>query len=282
VIGFTDRRLVITGATAITLSAPSSLLSGSLARSLRSFALLILAGMALPRAASAFTAPYQSSTLYIVSNGGQSAARVVGSYTARQGNTTVTLPELELYHQFTSGFGVQLVLPWSYVGEPGSYHYGFGSAAIEADIHLYGNASGDGWPSIGIAPRVYSPSPASRYGLGTGYAHYDLPLIVEKDFGHWTAVGNAAWEINPGRGNKDYAFLGTVLSRSITENFSAGAELYYRSAQSAGERGQLGTTIGAKYQISDGQAAYASVGRAINSPDHLNRLTAYLIYEINF
>jgi hypothetical protein len=70
---------------------------------------------------------------------------------------------------------------------------------------------------------------AARRGLGTGVTRTLLPVWLQKDIGDWTINGGGGYWINPGSGNRNYWFFGSLLQRKITDQFKIGAEIFHQT-----------------------------------------------------
>jgi hypothetical protein len=52
---------------------------------------------------------------------------------------------------------------------------------------------------------------------------------LQKDIGDWTINGDGGYWINPGSGNRNYWFFGSLLQRKITDQFKIGAEIFHQT-----------------------------------------------------
>lgn len=243
---------------------------------------LFLGGLALaPGRAFGFAAPFQTQSIFSAGPDGV-AARVITSFRDRAGVSGLVLPEFEAFKRFGTDWELGFDLPFERLREGGSPHFGAGSGGIELDHRLYRQQEGGWLPSIGVAPEILLPSPAAKFGLGTNALHAHLPLILTSKVGAWTTTENVAYAINPGPGNRNYWFVGGILDRALSATVHLGAELYYRSSTGAGLRDTVGFTVGAELKLSDHQAVFASIGRALVHARDTNRVTSYLLYEIKF
>ena len=77
--------------------------------------------------------------------------------------------------------------------------------------------------SVAIFPRVFLPTASKRFG--TGRTRLLLPLWVQKDSGAWSLFGGGGYEINPGRGNRDFWQAGAAITRQVAPNWSVGGEI---------------------------------------------------------
>ncbi len=242
-----------------------------------------LALCAAPREAFSFAAPFETEGIFTTDEPGQAALRAVTTYADQKGDRVITIPRLEGFYRFTDDMELGVAIPFQRgtVSGIGTDHT-LGSAALEFDWRLFKPDQTSPFPTIGAAPEIAFPSAAPRYGIGTGYLHAYLPLIFQEHVGNWSLVQNAAFGINPGRGNRNYVFVGATASRPITKSLSLGAELFYQSPTSEGLKHQVSFNVGGKYAVGHNQALYFSAGRGIINGENANRLSTYVGYQISF
>jgi hypothetical protein len=77
--------------------------------------------------------------------------------------------------------------------------------------------------------------------------------VVSKNWGAWTTYGGGGYWYNPGSGNRNWGFVGWVLQRQITKQFTLGAEVYHRTPDTEGGDASTGFNIGAIVNLSDKQ-----------------------------
>ena len=66
--------------------------------------------------------------------------------------------------------------------------------------------------------------------MGNGKTQVFVPVWIQKEFGKWTTYGGGGYWFNPGEGNRDYWFAGWEVQRKLTEKFTAGLEIQFRTA----------------------------------------------------
>lgn len=228
----------------------------------------------------AFTAPFQTESLFSV-DPGQTGFRAVTTYTLQQGYALFDLPRFEGFYRFHNDIEVDIAIPVELsIGSSTYYNYGSTTVVLNYRIH---DSSNESWiPSIGVGPQLSFPSALGDHHIGTSYMHGYLPLIAEKDFGPWNAVGNLAVGINPGSGEKSYGFAGASLTREITQPLRLGAELYYQSSPQTGLKDVVAFNVGGKLKLGNNQQLYFAVGRGLVNGANADRFHTYFAYQINF
>jgi hypothetical protein len=236
---------------------------------------------AATREAFGFAAPFETEGTFNASEPGQAGMRDVITYHDEKGQRSITIPDLEGFYRFSDDMEIDVSVPFVVGSESGGTGttYALGSVALEFDWRLF-KPGKDSWlPKIGIAPEIDLPSGAPRFGIGTGYVHAYLPLIFEESVGGWSLVQNVAAGINPGAGNRNYAFVGASASHPVTDSLSLGGELYYQGSESRGLKDQVSFTVGGKYEFGNHERVYFGIGRGIVNGDNANRLSTYLAYQ---
>lgn len=229
----------------------------------------------------AFQAPFQTTSTFSVDNPGDFGFRAIGTDLQRQGENQASLPELEVMYRISKSFEIDVGVPFQTDTQEG-LHYALGSVRASFDYRFFDPPDKSWLPSLSVAPQILLPSAAPEYGIGTGYVHAFLPLIIEKDIGNWSLVGNVAYEINPGDGNRDYVFIGASATHPITDDWSLGGDIYYQSSTSIGTKDTVGVEVGAKYNLGKKENLYFAIGTAVLNTVNTNEVNTFLGYQITF
>jgi hypothetical protein len=127
------------------------------------------------------------------------------------------------------------------------------------------HADDHGWrPDVAIFPALSLPSGARA--LDTGHPSLFLPVWAEKDFGKWSVFGGGGYDLNPGRGLKDYTLSGVALTRAVSRRLNLGVELYHQTPATVGGPALTNLGFGAIYQLTRHWALMASGGPGLQSP----------------
>lgn len=156
-------------------------------------------------------------------------------------------------------------------------------------------------PSVAFYPKLEAPSGDAARGLGTGRTHAFLPFWLQKDFDAWTVYGGGGFWINPGPGNKNFWFVGGVLERKITDQFTLGGELFYQTTSVTstpmpaglgndpglqpvsipiGMAPSIGFNIGGIYDFSEQYHILFSAGKGLLHARETNEFSWYLGFEL--
>lgn len=98
-----------------------------------------------------------------------------------------------------------------------------------------------------VFPRIIVPT--ARHGLGGTRTRLLLPLWLQKDFGSTVVFGGGGYEINPGRGNRDFWQAGLALTHDLTDETSLGTEVAYQSADTIDGASATGVNIGLIHKL---------------------------------
>ncbi|MGH6846282.1 MAG: hypothetical protein ACREC0_02250 [Methylocella sp.] len=156
-------------------------------------------------------------------------------------------------------------------------------------------------PSVAIYPLLEAPTGDSARGLGTGRTHAFLPIWVQKDFGDWTTYGGGSYWIDPGPGNKNFWFAGSVLERKITDKFMLGIEFFHETpnvtgglestgfssqtllqqpSSAIGVTPSTGFNIGGIYDFTDHYHFLFSFGKGLQHAKETNEFSLYIGFEV--
>lgn len=114
-------------------------------------------------------------------------------------------------------------LPVGFAHVAGQTGWQSGVGDIELGVKYRFFERKDAGLSAAIFPRVILPTANRQFG--TGRARLLLPLWVQKDCGAWSLFGGGGYQINPGRGNRDFWQAGAAVTRQIAPNWSIGGEV---------------------------------------------------------
>jgi len=135
-------------------------------------------------------------------------------------------------------------------------------------------------PSIALYPLLEAPVGSPSYGLGGGRTRAFLPLWAQKDWGDWTTFGGGGYWINPGPGNRNYAFMGWVSQRKVSDRLALGTELFHLTPSQIGGLQSTGFNIGGVYDFTDHCHFLFSFGKGLQHAKETNAFSWYLGLEI--
>jgi hypothetical protein len=139
---------------------------------------------------------------------------------------------------------------------PGGWRSGTGDLEVAAKYRfVHDERSGI---SVAAFPRAILPTASHAANAKTRIL---LPVWAEKDFAGGTSLfGGGGYEINPGRGNRNFWQAGAAVTHDLSDQLSLGAELTRQGRDKADRSPQTSAGIGAILKLSDRNALLASAG----------------------
>jgi hypothetical protein len=185
---------------------------------------------------------------------------------AGDGSITASVPFAEFNYGAMPNVQVSLALPIE--DDTGTFqHYGYGVTEFGIKTRFVQESADR--PQISFYPSIQIPSTP-------GHIVTFLPLWLQKSWGPWTAFGGGGVYLNPGAGERNYAFVGGTLERSISPATTIGAELYHQGADSTRAGDMTAANVGVTSQIGEYHAILFSFGRALHGS---NTFSGYASYE---
>jgi hypothetical protein len=135
-------------------------------------------------------------------------------------------------------------------------------------------------PSLALYPLLEIPTGSPSLGLGAGWTRVFLPLWVQKDWGDWTTFGGGGYWINPGPGNRNYAFMGWAVQRKVSEKLALGTEFFHSTPSEIGGSQSTGFNIGAVYDFSEEFHFLVSLGKGLQHSKETNAFSWYLGLQV--
>ncbi len=171
------------------------------------------------------------------------------------------------------------VLPFNYETGAGG-RVGLGNIELAAKYKFVHQVDGSSVPDIAFFPRAFVPTAGRRFG--TRRLGFLLPLWAQKDLGPWSIFGGGGYDINPGRGQRDFWLTGIGLQRAANDRFSIGAEIYRHTADTDDARRFTGVNFGALYKMNDHWSLIGSAGPGIEHARTEGRYTFYLALKADY
>ena len=194
------------------------------------------------------------------------------------GDWSGTAPHLELNFGVLPDTQLHLIAPIAYDHPSGGpSHIGYGDTELGIKYRFVQET--ESMPQIGVFPLVELPSGNARKGLGNGQAQWFLPLWLQKKFGDWTTYGGGGYWFNPGHDNRNYVYAGWEIQRKLSESFSAGMEIQFRTADTVTANSRVALNAGGMWDLSENHHLLFSAGHSLNGPGEFQ---AYLAYQFTF
>jgi hypothetical protein len=160
-------------------------------------------------------------------------------------------------------------------------HRGYGDTTIGVKYRLVAETANR--PLVSFVPKITFATGSAARGLGNGGRRVLLGAAVQKGAeGAFTSYGNVAYAINDGAGNRDFWFAGWELQRELSPHWIVGAELFAKTAQTAGQRGSTGVNVGGYYLFDKQDQLLFSLGRGVANVHETNRVSSYVGYQRRF
>lgn len=182
--------------------------------------------------------------------------------TSAAGITMGTAPHIEVNYGVVPNVQLHIIAPLSFYSvNEGETNYGYGTTEAGVKYRFVNKDSGNF--QIGIFPLVELPTGDNKENLGSASTQLYLPLWIQKTIGKWSTYGGGGYWINPGSGNKNYAFVGWQEQYQFVKSVSVGTEFYYIGASQVGGSGDFRFRLGTVIDFSDHNHLLCSVGRSI-------------------
>lgn len=192
--------------------------------------------------------------------------------------TAVTLPHVEANYGLLPNMQIHLIAPLELVSSRGqASHYGYGDTELGIKYRFVKES--DSVPMVGIFPLVEVPTGDESKGLGSGEVQVFLPVWFQKSWGPWTSYGGGGYWINPGKGNRNWGFVGWEVQRDLSKRFTLGGEIYHKTPSVTDGDTSTGFNLGAIINIDDLQHVLISAGRDFSGPTHAQ---FYVAYQLTF
>jgi hypothetical protein len=174
----------------------------------------------------------------------------------------------------------ELTLEAPYLVEPGGR--GLGDLTLGTKVLLLPEAEGRPGLAASLEWKLANGSPAA--GTGSGSMELGLLVRAQRSVGALTLIGNAGYTLvgdarvgGVREPRRDTGFLGAGAGLGLPGGLSPVVDLYWRSADVAGEPARLAADVGLKLHLPGRLAVQGAVGRslrrdALGGPD----LRAYL------
>ena len=199
----------------------------------------------------------------------------------------VTLDGRGAEYEGTAGFdfnygaakGLQLTatLPLAFERTPrGIAHLGAGDLELGAKYRFIDDEE-DGWQAA-VFPRVIMPTAA--HDLGGRHARLLLPLWVQKDMGSTSVFGGGGYEINPGRGNRDFWQVGIAVTQDFSTSTALGAEVAWQSRDTQDGTSSTGVNVGLIQKLGGPYSLLLAAGPSFSGGD--TSYHGYAALSLNF
>jgi hypothetical protein len=189
-----------------------------------------------------------------------------------------TAPHIEVNYGVITNVQLHLIAPLAYnAPADDKARYGYGDTELGVKFRFI-QETGQ-MPQVGVFPLLQVPTGSESEGLGSGHWHAFLPVWAQKGFGDWTIYGGGGYGINPGAGNENWGFVGTVLQKQVRKNILLGGEIYHATAMQTGGRGDTAFNLGTVIDFTEHQHLLFSAGRSLDGPTDFQ---CYIAWQFTF
>ena len=184
---------------------------------------------------------------------------------ATTGGETAGVAGVELNYGGAENLQLTALLPLAFDSAT-HFRAGAGDVQLSGKYRFLHPAEGSWLPDAAVFPAVTLPT--ALRSLDTGHASFFLPFWLQKDFGKWSTFGGGGYDINPGRGQRDYGLVGWALTRQFSKRLNLGVELYHQTPQTSGGPALTNLGFGAIYQLTKHWALMGSGGPGLQHEAH--------------
>jgi hypothetical protein len=175
---------------------------------------------------------------------------------------TGTAPHFDINYGALPNLHLHALIPLAYaLPAAGKAHYGVGDIELGGKLRFVQEKGAT--PMVAFYPAIDFPTGNESKGLGTGSVHVFLPVWFQKTWAPWSTLWGGGYWINPGKGNRDYFYVGSQLQRRLSELVTVGGELFYTTPDHQGGSANVQFNVGVVWDLSKQHHLMASAGRSL-------------------
>jgi hypothetical protein len=185
-----------------------------------------------------------------------------------------TLPHFEVNYGIIRNVQIHLLMPvnYNYIQHEGVK---FGYADTEFGIKYCFVQETENSPQVGIFPIVQIPT-AKNSEFGNGRAQFFFPVWVQKSWDKLTTYGGAGYQVNPGKGNKNFLFTGYEIQYDFSPVITLGGELYYHTPGESQGKSVFAFNIGGSLNMSSKAHIIFSMGHSLANQNFISSYIGFL------
>lgn len=157
---------------------------------------------------------------------------------------------------------------------------GIGNLEIAAKYKFLHQTDGSSLPDIAFFPRVFLPTAGCAFG--SGRLSILLPLWAQKDIGKWSLFGGGGYDVNPGKGQRDFWLTGLGVQRALTDRLMLGGEIYRQTADADDARSFSAINFGLTYRLDPHWSLLAAAGPGIEHAQTQGHATFYMALKADY
>jgi len=187
---------------------------------------------------------------------------------------------IDLNYGAAKDLQLTLVVPAAFDRTEGVTHVGMGVVEAAAKLKVL-HQDKTGWtPDVAVFPRLLLATAPARFA--SRHTNLLLPVWAEKDLGDWSLFGGAGWQLNPGRGQRDFWTGGLALTRQLGPRLNLGAELTHRGRQTEDGRAFTGLNAGVIHRLTDHWSLLAAGGPGLQNARTEGRYDVYVALKADY
>jgi hypothetical protein len=199
---------------------------------------------------------------------------VASAYQFENHNEDATLPHFEVNYGAVPNVQFHILAGMGYVKENSNHQYGYMTTELGFKYRFI-NINNDF--QVGIFPLVELPTSSGENLVGDDHMQTFLPVWIQKNWGKFTTYGGAGYWINPGKNNKNSAFVGWQGQYDFSEAISLGGELYYESPDTKDASSNVAFKVGGFINFNKESHLLFSIGPSLTNQDDIS---GYLGYQL--
>jgi len=172
-----------------------------------------------------------------------------------------------------------LVLPLAF-DDAETADVGSGPVEMAAKYEFLHQRDGELTPDVAVFPRLFLPTAGRRFS--SGRFSLFVPLWAEKDFGKWSLFGGGGYDINPGPGERNFWMSGVVLSRTVSDKLSIGAEVDRQTPDATDAKPFTGLNLGVTYRLTPHWSLLAASGPGVQNAGRQGQYVVYLSLKADY
>ena len=150
---------------------------------------------------------------------------------------------------------------------------GGGDLDLGIKYRLLNPPKGSWLPDAAIFPALSLPTAPRAFD--TGHPTLFVPVRLEKDLGKWSTFGGGGYDLNPGRGQRNFTLVGWAITRSFSSRLNLGVEIYHQTPMTVGGPSLTNLGLGAIYQLTKHWALTAPGGPGLQTPSRSGESAVY-------
>jgi hypothetical protein len=190
------------------------------------------------------------------------------------GFSSGTLPHFEMNYGIIPNGQFHMELPMNYTfTQSKDFKYGYSNTELGFKYRFFQNT--DKSFQIGVFPIFEIPTIRNKY-FDNNIQIY-LPVWIQKSWKKWTTYGGCGYWINTGNNNKNWLYTGWEVQYDLSEHFTLGGELFYKTASTVTGNSSAGFNLGGLINFSDHLHLIYSFGHSITKDKSFMSYIGFLV-----